>query len=80
VQRVSKLLQDCGEALYGPRWQTDLARDLRISDRTMRRFVARADDLPPGLYLDILRLTQERVMALSALADRLKDAAAPGGV
>lgn len=40
----SKLLRDAGEALYGPRWQSDLARDLHVADRTMRRWLAGADD------------------------------------
>ena len=73
----SKLLQECGEALYGPRWQTDLASDLGVSDRTMRRWAAGVDDPPPGVYLDLLRLTQERALALDALADRLKVMSAP---
>jgi hypothetical protein len=68
----SKLLQECGEALYGPRWQTDLANDIGVSDRTMRRWAAGIDDPPPGVYFDLLRLTQERAMMLDALADRLK--------
>lgn len=46
----SRLLRDVGEALYGPRWQSDLARDLHVADRTMRRWLAGADDMPPGGY------------------------------
>lgn len=74
---MSRLLHETGEALYGPRWQSDLARDLGVSDRTMRRWAASAEEAPPGVYLDLLRLTQERSMALEALADRLKAAASP---
>lgn len=71
---MSRLLVECGEALYGPRWQSELARDLQVSDRTMRRWVAGTTDVPAGLYLDLLRLTQERSALLDALAPRLRKA------
>lgn len=70
---MSRLLVEAGEALYGPRWQSELARDLQVSDRTMRRWVAGTTDVPAGLYLDLLRLTQERAAVLDALADRLRN-------
>lgn len=71
---MSRLLVECGEALYGPRWQSELARELDVSDRTMRRWVAGTTDVPAGLYVDLLRLTQERGAALDALAERLRAA------
>jgi hypothetical protein len=74
---MSKLLHDVGEALYGPRWQTDLSRDLQVSDRTMRRWASGVDAMPGGVYLDLLRLTLERANALDGLADRLKVASRP---
>lgn len=71
---MSQLLVDCGEALYGPQWQSALARDLGISDRTMRRWVAGTSEPPAGLYADLLRLTQERAAQLDSLAPRLREA------
>ncbi len=71
---MSRLLVECGEALYGPQWQSALARDLGVADRTVRRWVAGTSEVPPGLYVDLLRLTQERAAALDALAERLKAA------
>lgn len=71
---MSRLLAECGEALYGPQWQTALARDLTVADRTVRRWVAGTSDPPAGLWTDLLRLTQERAAALDALADRLREA------
>lgn len=71
---MSRLLVEAGEALYGARWQSDIARDLGVSDRTVRRWVAGTSEVPSGLYLDLLRLTQERAGVLEALADRLKAA------
>jgi hypothetical protein len=71
---MSRLLVECGEALYGPQWQSALARDLGVADRTMRRWVAGTTDVPSGLYPDLLRLTQERAAVLDALAPRLRTA------
>ncbi|MBX3482562.1 hypothetical protein [Phenylobacterium sp.] len=68
---TDNLLTATGEALYGPRWQSDLARDLGVSDRTMRRWAAGDDTPRPGVYADLLRLTQARATALSALAAEL---------
>jgi hypothetical protein len=63
---MSSLLKRCGEALYGPRWQSDLARDLDVSDRTVRRWVA-GDEVPEGVYLDLRRLCSERAVEISEL-------------
>ena len=71
---MSRLLVECGEALYGTRWQSELARELAVSDRTVRRWAAGTHDVPPGLWLDLLRLTQERAAVLDGLADRLRQA------
>lgn len=71
---MSRLLLDCGEALYGSLWQRALARDLGVSDRTVRRWAAGAIDPPVGIYTDLLRLTQERAARLDGLAQRLRKA------
>jgi transcriptional regulator GlxA family with amidase domain len=71
---MSRLLAEAGEALYGPRWQCELARQLGVSDRTMRRWAAGTHAVPPGVYVDLLRLTQERAALLDALAPRLREA------
>ena len=72
---MSRLLVECGEALYGPRWQAELARDLGVADRTVRRWVAGTSEVPPGLYVDLLRLTQKRAAVLDGLGPRLRAAA-----
>ena len=74
---MSKLLTDTGEALYGPQWQSALSRDLNISDRTIRRWVAGAEDMPPGVALDLWRLAEERADALDHVIERLKIVARP---
>lgn len=71
---MSRLLVECGEAMYGQQWQSALARDLGVADRTVRRWFAGTSEVPAGLYVDLLRLTQERAAALDALAPRLRKA------
>lgn len=71
----AKILADAGTALFGPRWQTDIGRALGISDRTIRRYIAGTDDLPRGVYLDLLRLAMDRALELDDLVARLRQAA-----
>ncbi len=61
-------LRAYGEALFGPRWQTDLARTLAVSDRTIRYWLAGAKPLPDGVHDDIQRLIAERRMMLRQLS------------
>ena len=70
---MTKLLADTGRSLYGDRWQSQLARDLEVTDRTMRRWIAGDTPLPDGVYIDLLRLVIERAQDLDDLTDRLKE-------
>jgi hypothetical protein len=62
------LITETGRALYGERWQTDMARDLGVSDRTVRRWAAGTENPRPGVYADLLRLCLERTAQLSDAA------------
>lgn len=70
------LIIEVGEALYGPRWQSDLARDLKVADRTMRRWVAGDVQPPPSVWGELLAIADERHRALGALLSKLREAAA----
>lgn len=69
---MHSLLIDCGLALYGPLWQSALSRDLGVSDRTMRRWVAGARPLPEGVRADLRRLCVARGAQLRELAATLR--------
>lgn len=56
-----------GEALYGPRWQTELARALGVSDRHMRRWAA-SGELPEGYLPAVRKLLSDRIKLLRSLA------------
>ena len=54
------LLREAGEALYGASWQAELARDLGVSDRTMRRWAAGTHPMPAGLDRNLLDICSKR--------------------
>lgn len=66
------LLRKIGEALYGERWQSSLAAELGVSDRTVRRWVAGVDQPRPGVWGDLRRLVVKRGERLAALAAELE--------
>ncbi len=74
----TKLLQDTGEALYGPQWQSAISRDLDISDRHIRRMLAGDAQLKPGMAMDLWRIALERAQQLDEVIERLKVASTPG--
>lgn len=56
-----------GRALYGERWQTPLAKDLNVADRTIRRWLSGESAIPSGIKdeLGVLlskRFTEIRLM------------------
>lgn len=69
--KAHDLLAQCGEAMWGPRWQSDLAEAVGVSDRTVRRWVA-GERIPPGVFMDLIRLAVERAAYLDQLADEMR--------
>lgn len=65
------LLREAGMALYGPRWQSDLARDLKVNDRTVRRWDAGTHDMPAGLWAELRALLKARGLALATVRRKL---------
>lgn len=65
-------LKDVGPLLFGSLWQTDLAKSLGVSDRTVRRWVAKDSPIPPNVWLEIASLCEERAGYLTEWAVFLK--------
>ena len=72
TQLTPTLLRETGESLYGARWQSELSRDLAISDRTMRRWLAGVNDVPDGVRAELRALAQSRRKALHQVIARLR--------
>jgi len=56
-----------GRALYGDRWQTALAQDLRVSDRTMRRWLAGDFSIPPAVATELRAVLVKRLKVIGGL-------------
>ena len=65
------LLREAGEALYGALWQSAIARDLNVNDRTVRRWIANDSPLPTGLTAEVRQLLRQRGTALTAVLRKL---------
>lgn len=46
-------LKEAGIALFGERWHAALARDLKVSDRTMRRWMAGQAVIPDNILREV---------------------------
>ncbi|MGY3451943.1 hypothetical protein ACVILH_004285 [Bradyrhizobium sp. USDA 4353] len=46
-------LAAAGRALYGERWQTPLALDLNVAERSLRRWLNRESSVPKGVELEV---------------------------
>ncbi|GGW23910.1 hypothetical protein GCM10011452_09070 [Gemmobacter lanyuensis] len=66
------MIERIGTALWGDTWQSQMARALEIDSSTVRRWVARKTDPRPGVFVDLIRIMQERAAALDDLAEETK--------
>ena len=67
---MRELLITVGEALYGKQWQSALAGDLGVTDRTMRRWVA-GERIPDTVKADMLAIVRARGEKLERVAGLL---------
>ena len=65
------LLQSVGEALYGQEWTTNLARELHVSDRSMRRWANGTERMQWGVFHDLARVVERRLKSLPELHEQL---------
>ena len=70
---MMKLLHEAGELLYGPRWQSSIGRALKVSDRSVRRWLAEEHGLPVDMPAQLRRLIDQRIAALKKVRYRLPD-------
>lgn len=71
------LLRRVGEALFGERWQSSLARDLAVSDRTMRRWAAGDVPIPHAVAVDLVAVLVSREAERNAVWQEVIALAAP---
>jgi len=57
----------CGEALFGPQWQSEMARALDVNIRTVQRWASGNNDLSPWVFEKLPALLNERQAKLAKL-------------
>lgn len=60
-------LRCAGEALYGSRWQSDLARALGVGDRRVREWAAGERRTTLGVWVEIAKLLRQRAAVIAEL-------------
>lgn len=67
-------LAEAGRVLFGDRWQSDMARELRLSDsRRIREWISGERSIPSGVRADVVKLLRLRATAAEDLAIRLEN-------
>lgn len=59
-------LEAIGQALFGPQWQSNLARALCVGDRSIRRYLAGTRSMPEWLPDELHAIAEERRAAITA--------------
>jgi hypothetical protein len=71
------LITETGRALYGARWYSEMAGELGVSQRTVRRWAAGEFEAPPGVYRDLREIALKRAAHLKAIAASISLRRAP---
>jgi hypothetical protein len=64
-------LAQAGQALYGPNWQSQLARDIGVSIRSMQYMAAGARPVHSGIANDVIEALRKRTTELSVTMNEL---------
>jgi len=73
------ILAAAGRLLHGDAWQSPIARDLGVADRTVRRWLAETSPIPAGVWPDLAAALEQRAAAAAGLAEQLRARVLPAG-
>jgi hypothetical protein len=68
---TAALLREAGEAMYGHQWRSNLARDLSVTERTIRRWASGEWDVPRNALAELRALLKARGLAMAAVRRKL---------
>jgi hypothetical protein len=66
------LLRAAGAALYGQRWQSDLARDLGVAIRSVQRWDAGSHPIPDTIWSELCTLLKVRAVEIIEMRRKLR--------
>ena len=69
---MENMLKTVGVSLYGERWQSDIAKDLGVSDRTVRRWISEPGKMPKSVYVDLSMILKNRIYKIKSVQKNLK--------
>ena len=70
------LLTRCGRALWGQRWQGEMAKALGIAERAVRHWLAGERDVPAGVWHDLAEMATDKAHELVNISDQILDRSA----
>lgn len=73
MSNPTNLFRDAGAALYGSRWHAELARELDVADRTVRRWAAGEWPVPPGIWVTLRSMLRERANTCADLLEQIPE-------
>lgn len=71
MQRNAQTLSQIGQAMFGPNWQAPLSEAIKVSDRSIRKWLA-GDPIPEGVWTDVHAVCLKRAEDLLSLAQALR--------
>ena len=74
---TTPLLIEIGTALYGEgnSWESRLAEDLGVNERTMRRWLSGESAVPAGAWTDLANIALGRARQIADLIPKLQERA-----
>lgn len=66
------LLDQAGEALFGPDWQRAMSRLLEVNERTVRRWARGDSRISPGIWPELDSHMRERVASVRKRQGRVQ--------
>lgn len=63
-------LHTIGTALWGTRWQTEMAEALQVHTRTLRRWIKGDAEIPPNVWDELQEHIKARIELLQKLLNR----------
>jgi len=66
------MIRMAGLAAFGSRWQSELCKELGVSDRTMRRWVSGENRIPDVAFTRLIEILKRRISLLNEVIETIE--------